>query len=298
MVSVRGIVTSVCLFRQTESQPDEINQAIFDPALSDSIVVRARQKPGLTLVDYLENLDGSLKNALVHQDHPLSEIKKTLADRQEKTATSLNQVSFSMFLPKRQIGLDAAHLFRNFPGARVEIGDMFAETVVLPARGRRRDLSAVAQEAGDKMFMRFDYDASLCRLGTIESMARDYAAIARAAVEDPTALIDEIAVADAGQCRPEDINLDPLQNERAKRASRTQLRQRPHPVEPAERSTPSQLPSTEDGRMQDIKGTRDPNPNSASLRLKMARHQALSGGYIGSSGQPGGDDGLLSGTRG
>ena len=33
VVSVRGIVTSVCLFRQTESQPDEISQDIFDQAL-------------------------------------------------------------------------------------------------------------------------------------------------------------------------------------------------------------------------------------------------------------------------
>ena len=34
VVSVHGIVTSVCLFKQTEPQPAEINQLIFNQDLS------------------------------------------------------------------------------------------------------------------------------------------------------------------------------------------------------------------------------------------------------------------------
>ncbi len=161
--------------------------------LSNSVAIRSKQHDNLSFVEYLDQIDASLKNALVHQDYPLSEIRTALAERRNSHSSPLDQVSFSMFLPRRSGDSSAAVLFGNFPGAKYRFGNVSAETVVLPSRGCKRDISAYAQEDDDRVFMRFDYDAGLFRPETIEGMADDYAAILRAAITNPVATVETLA---------------------------------------------------------------------------------------------------------
>jgi acyl transferase domain-containing protein/acyl carrier protein len=107
--------------------------------LSNILAIRAPMNPDDPFLTYLGVLDDSLKEALIHQDYPFAEVRRALAEGGAAGATPLDQVSFSMFLPRRSQDLDSAALFGNLPGAKLRIGQTTAESVVLPPRGCRRD---------------------------------------------------------------------------------------------------------------------------------------------------------------
>ena len=92
--------------------------------------------------------------------------------------TILDQVSFSQFLPESAGQQGSLGVLANVPGARVERGQGWAESVALPSRGVRRDLAVLVQDHEGDVTLRFEYDAGLFEAATIEALAARYIDIA------------------------------------------------------------------------------------------------------------------------
>ncbi len=160
--------------------------------LSNSITLRIPLDPAASGRDSLAVVDQDLKDSLSNQDYPASLVKKELGLSDWETA-ALDQVSFSMFLPQGATDNGATALFANLPGSRLEIGRYSAETLALPPRGCRRDLSGLVLEHDGKIVLRFDYDASLFEASTIDALGGRYKSVAAAFARDPLATVASLA---------------------------------------------------------------------------------------------------------
>ena len=168
-------------------------ESIVGP-LANSVIIRSRPRDEASFVEFLADLGDTTKEALSHQDYPFVELPKAMRADFDWGASAANQVSFSMYLPHQSQGSEIAILLQNFPGVVIDLGGQTIETLALSRSGCRRDLAAYVQDSQGRIYMRFEYDASLFRRETIEKLASDYLVIAREIVRSPEASLGRLAV--------------------------------------------------------------------------------------------------------
>jgi hypothetical protein len=160
--------------------------------LSNTVAVRAPVDSSVSGLDLLAAISDDLSESLSNQDYPAEAIRGELA-LDDQAGFAVNQVSFSMLLPHSDIALGLLELFANLPGVKIQLGENKVETVVLPPRGARRDLSVlVVLEDADRVILRFDYDSGRFDEQTIKTLAARYRQIAGAFSQDPTVRCDEL----------------------------------------------------------------------------------------------------------
>ncbi len=185
--SRREVLISTTVSGRTRSE----FEATLGP-LSNTITLRVPLDPAASGNASMAIVDEDLKEALANQDYPASAVKKQLGLSDWETA-ALDQVSFSMFLPQGVAENDTAALFANLPGARFDFGRFSVESLVLPPRGCRRDLTGLVLEHDGKIVVRFDYDASRFKAATIDALGRRYKAIAAGFAQGPEATVTSLA---------------------------------------------------------------------------------------------------------
>lgn len=146
-------------------------------AVSNTIIVRAGSSPLVADLQTLDAIETDLTESLANQDYPAGALRRDL-NLKSAPDTILDQVSFSQFLPESAGQQGSLGVLANVPGARVERGQGWAESVDLPSRGVRRDLAVLVQDHEGDVTLRFEYDAGLFEAETIEALAARYIDIA------------------------------------------------------------------------------------------------------------------------
>jgi amino acid adenylation domain-containing protein len=158
------------------------------------IPLRARLAGEPSLREALRRIRGTLLDGLRHQDLPFARMVERLHPARDPSRASLAQVTFA-YQRAPFAGDDRFDRFAlGQPGARLELGGLTLEAVELPHGGLPFDLSLFATKAEGGLVLRAEYDAALFDPTTIDRLLRGYAAVLRAAVDDPERAIGALAL--------------------------------------------------------------------------------------------------------
>jgi len=158
------------------------------------IPVRARLSSELSLADALAQVRRTLLDGLRHQDFPFAKIVERLKVAREPSRASLVQVSFA-FQQAPFAHDDSLDRFAlRQPGARLSLGELELEAVPLRQTGALFDLALFAAKTHGRLVLQMKFDSALFGGETVERMLRNYEMLLRAAVDDPSRAIGQLAL--------------------------------------------------------------------------------------------------------
>jgi len=122
----------------------------------NTLPIRVRPAPGLTLENYLLQVQQACAGALAHQDAPFARIVQELAPER---------------VPSRQPIVQTNLVMQNVPSRRFEIGAAVLEQIHADTTHAQTDLSLVIEASPEGMSAQFEYLSELFEEASIERMA-------------------------------------------------------------------------------------------------------------------------------
>ncbi len=162
--------------------------------LVNPVALRTRPCGDLAFEAYLEQVRGTVLEALEHQDYPFSLLVKRLEPERELNRWPLYQVAFALLRTQSAGEPDLAALILGVPGVRTQLGEWQIESVPIEERVEDFDLTLMMAEHHDGLLASFQYSTSLFERATVVRLAAHFKNLLEAIVATPHARLGELSL--------------------------------------------------------------------------------------------------------
>ena len=162
--------------------------------LVNPVVLRAELSGEQPFAEFLEQVRRTVLAAFEHQDYPFALQVKDLQPERDASRSPLFQVMFA--LQKSHLRNDqwVAAFAIGDESAQIPLGDVVLESVALPQRTARFDLTLMMAEIGEQLGASLEYNTDLFDAATIERMSEQFGRLLESIVTNPEMAVSRLAI--------------------------------------------------------------------------------------------------------
>lgn len=162
--------------------------------LVNPVVLRAELSGDQTFADFLQDVRRTVLAAFEHQDYPFALQVKDVQPERDASRSPLFQVMFAFQKSHLRNDQGVAAFAVGDPGAQISLGDVVLESVALPQRTARFDLTLVMAEIGDQLGASLEYNTDLFDAATIERMSEQFERLLESIVARPETAVSRLTM--------------------------------------------------------------------------------------------------------
>jgi amino acid adenylation domain-containing protein len=156
------------------------------------VALRSDIKAGISFIELLRQVRGTVLGALDHQDYPFPTLVEKLQAKRDLSRSPLFQVMFAWQKAPLFKGRDLAAFALGQPGAKLEMGGLELESIALEQSIAQFDLSLTMSEVEGQLSGGFDYNIALFDQPTIRRMIEHFKQLLATLLEQSQAPLGQI----------------------------------------------------------------------------------------------------------
>ncbi len=160
--------------------------------LVNPVVLRAELSGVQPFADFLQQVRRIVLAAFEHQDYPFALQVKDLQPERDASRSPLFQVMFAFQKSHLRNDQGVAAFAVGDEGAQIALGDVVLESVGLPQRTARFDLTLAMAEIGDELGASLEYNTDLFDAATIERMSAQLERLLQSIVTTPETAVSRL----------------------------------------------------------------------------------------------------------
>ena len=158
------------------------------------VALRAQLSPDETFAEFLQDVRRTVVAAFEHQDYPFAlQVQDVQAER-DASRSPVFQVMFA--LEKAHLGNDqsVAAFAVGDSGAQIALGDVRLESLALPQRTARFDLTLLMADVGEHLGASLEYNTDLFDATTIERLSQQFERLLESIVRSPHTSVSRLPI--------------------------------------------------------------------------------------------------------
>ncbi|ALK32389.1 non-ribosomal peptide synthetase [Burkholderia plantarii] len=161
------------------------------------LVIREAVDGELPFAALLAAMKQTVAGALAHRTTPFIDLARRFARRDDDVRHPFSRVLFAYHNLNRLP--QAADLLAGTAGQPLAVGALALESFPVPTPAAQTDLALVAIQAGERLVLRFEYDATLASRAAIERMAAHFRTLLGALLAQPDQPVARAALLDPAE---------------------------------------------------------------------------------------------------
>jgi amino acid adenylation domain-containing protein len=158
------------------------------------VALRARISPDESFANFLQAARRTVVSAFEHQDYPFSLQVQDVQPERDASRSPVFQVMFAF--EKSHLGSDqsVAAFAVGDAGAEMSLGDVVLESLALPQRTARFDLTLLMADIGEHLAASLEYNTDLFDAATIERLSQQFECLLESVVTAPETAVSRLAI--------------------------------------------------------------------------------------------------------
>jgi amino acid adenylation domain-containing protein len=162
--------------------------------LVNPVVLRAELSGDQPFAGFLQQVRRTVLAAFEHQDYPFALQVKDLQPERDASRSPLFQVMFALQKSHLRNDQAVAAFAVGGEGAQIPLGDVVLESVALPQRMARFDLTLAMAEIGEHLGASLEYNTDLFDAATIERMSEQFERLLESIVLRPDMAVSRLTM--------------------------------------------------------------------------------------------------------
>ncbi len=162
--------------------------------LVNPVALRAELSADQPFADFLQQMRRTVLAAFKHQDYPFALQVKAVQPERDASRSPVFQVMFALQKSHLRNNQSVAAFAVGDQGAEIPLGDVVLESVALPQRTARFDLTLLVAEIGDHLGASLEYNTDLFDAATIERMSQQFGRLLESIVTAPQTAVSRLAI--------------------------------------------------------------------------------------------------------
>jgi amino acid adenylation domain-containing protein len=162
--------------------------------LVNPVVLRSQLANEQTFTEFLRDVRRTVLSAFEHQEYPFALQVKDVQPERDASRSPIFQVMFALQKSHRVIDQRVAAFAVGDKDAQIPLGDVVLESLSLPQRTARFDLTLLMAEIDDYLGASLEYNTDLLDATTIERMSEQFGQLLESIVTEPQAAVSRLQI--------------------------------------------------------------------------------------------------------
>ncbi|HEY6804818.1 MAG TPA: amino acid adenylation domain-containing protein [Pyrinomonadaceae bacterium] len=160
--------------------------------LINPVAMRAKLSPEQSFTEFLADVRRTVLTAFEHQDYPFTLQVQDVQPEREASRSPVFQVMFALQKSHLRNDQSVAAFAVGDPGAQIPLGDVVLESLALPQRTARFDLTLLMAETNDHLGASLEYNIDLFDVTTIERLSQQFERLLDSIVASPQTAVSRL----------------------------------------------------------------------------------------------------------
>jgi len=162
--------------------------------LVNPVALRAQLSPEQSFADFFDDVRRVVVAAFEHQDYPFALQVQDVQPERDASRSPVFQVMFALQKSHLRNDQSVAAFAVGDPGAQIPLGDVVLESLALPQRSSRFDLTLLMAETDEHLGASIEYNTDLFDETTIERLAQQFEQLLDSIVNEPHTAVSRLPI--------------------------------------------------------------------------------------------------------
>src|SRR5688572_11357926 len=162
--------------------------------LVNPVAVRAMISADQSFADFLQHVRRTVLSAFEHQDYPFALQVQDVQPERDASRSPVFQVMFALQKSHLRSDQSVAAFAVGDPGGQIPLGDVVLESVALPQRTARFDITLLMAETGEHLSASLEYNTDLFDATTIARLSQQFERLLESIVMSPATAVSRLTI--------------------------------------------------------------------------------------------------------
>ncbi|HKS08829.1 MAG TPA: amino acid adenylation domain-containing protein [Pyrinomonadaceae bacterium] len=162
--------------------------------LVNPVVLRANLAPEQSFSEFLSDVRRTVLAAFEHQDYPFALQVQDVQPERDASRSPVFQVMFALQKSHLRNDQSVAAFAVGDPGAQIPLGDVVLESLTLPQRSARFDITLLMAEADEHLGASLEYNTDLFDATTIDRLSQQFEQLLDSIVTEPHTAVSRLPI--------------------------------------------------------------------------------------------------------
>ncbi|HEX5888415.1 MAG TPA: amino acid adenylation domain-containing protein, partial [Pyrinomonadaceae bacterium] len=162
--------------------------------LVNPVALRAQLSPEQSFAEFLSDVRRTVLAAFEHQDYPFTLQVQDVQPERDASRSPVFQVMFALQKSHLRNDQSVAAFAVGDPGAQIPLGDVVLESLALPQRSSRFDITLLMAETDEHLGASLEYNTDLFDETTIERLSQQFEQLLDSIVTEPHTAVSRLPI--------------------------------------------------------------------------------------------------------